>query len=105
MLSVADGTPTPVELTQTFRPIRIERHLNGAWMVIEESGRYQQGIYVDRESLDNWGGSGMELTRWTEQIGWSKEKIRSKTRTSATVRDSHVSPAADAPGAPRAPIR
>ena len=106
MLAVADGKPTPEDLLKAIRPIRIERHLNGAWAIIRENDRYQEGIYVDRTSLENSGGSGMELTPWTKQIGWSKEKIRTKARTSAsTVPDSRVTPAADAPGAPREPVR
>jgi hypothetical protein len=61
---------------QSFRPLRIESHLNGAWLVYQESGPYEAGVYVDRKSLDGWGGSGMEVTRWSNRIAWTREKIR-----------------------------
>lgn len=76
VLAVAEGKPASKELLTAFRPLRVEPHLGGAWLVFQDSGRYQAGIYVDKTSLDGWGGSGMEITRWTDRIGWSKEKIR-----------------------------
>ena len=76
VLAVAEGKPTPKTLLTTFRPLRVEAHLSGAWLVYRDSERYQAGIYVDRKSLDGWGGSGMEITRWSDRIGWSKEKVR-----------------------------
>lgn len=76
VLAVADGKPAAESLFGAFRPLRVEPHLSGAWLVYRDSERYQAGIYVDRKSLDGWGGSGMETTRWAEQIGWSEEKIR-----------------------------
>ena len=76
VLAVADGKPIPERLTGAFHPIRIEPHLNGAWLVFEKSSRYEAGIYVDRKSIGGWGGSGMEVTPWSEKIAWSEEKIR-----------------------------
>ena len=70
--------PPPAGLVEAFKPIRIEAHLNGAWLVLDESDGYQQGIYVDRESVKGLGGSGMEISPWSKQIGWSKEKIRTR---------------------------
>ena len=76
VLAVAEGKPAPKALLTTFRPLRVEPHLGGAWLVYRDSGCYEAGIYVDRKSVDGWGGSGMEITRWAETIGWSKERIR-----------------------------
>lgn len=76
VLAVADGKPAPTALLTAFRPLRVEPHLGGAWLVYSDSGRYQAGIYVDRKSVDGWGGSGMEIARWSEKIGWSREKVR-----------------------------
>lgn len=76
VLSVAEGNPPSEELLRAFQPLRIEPHLNGARLVYKDSGRYEEGIYVDRRSIDGWGGSGMEVTRWAKNIGWTKEKIR-----------------------------
>jgi hypothetical protein len=106
MLAVADGIPAPQALKEAFRPIRAEPHLNGAWLLMIESSRYQQGIYVDRKSLDGWGGSGMEVTAWSTQLGWSKEKIRGRARTNAsTLSGTRGTPAAYAPAAPGIPER
>jgi hypothetical protein len=76
VLAVANGRPAPQTLLTAFQPLRVEPHLGGAWLVYRDSERYQAGIYVDRESLDGWGGSGMEITRWSDKIGWSVEKVR-----------------------------
>jgi hypothetical protein len=76
VLAVAEGKPVPNALLTTFRPLRVEPHLGGAWLVYRDSGRHQAGIYVDRTSVDGWGGSGMEITRWSDRIGWSEEKVR-----------------------------
>ncbi len=76
VLAVADGQPPASTLLAAFRPLRIEPHLNGAWLVYRESSRYVEGIYVDKISVDDWGGSGMDVTKWNTQIAWSKEKIR-----------------------------
>jgi hypothetical protein len=81
MLAVADGHPANESLRATFNGIRIEQHLNGAWILIKETDRYQQGIYVDRESISNQGGSGIAVSPWTKQIGWVKEKMRIRART------------------------
>jgi hypothetical protein len=81
VLSVTNGTPIPQHLNDAFRPLRAEPRLGGAWLVIRKSGRYESGIYVDPTGLSGWGGSGMELERWTEQIGWLKEKQRDGVRT------------------------
>jgi hypothetical protein len=76
VLAVAEGKPAPKSLLTTFRPLRVEPHLGGAWLVYTESGHYQEGIYVDRKSVKGWGGSGMDITPWSERIGWSKEVLR-----------------------------
>lgn len=76
VLAVADGKPASQTLLTAFRPLRIEPHLNGAWLLYSDSARYQAGIYVDRKSLDNWAGSGMDVTRWSDRIGWTEEEIR-----------------------------
>ena len=76
VLAVADGKPAAKALLTAFRPLRVEPHLGGAWLIYKDSVRYQAGIYVDRKSLDGWGGSGMEITRWSDKIGWSEEKVR-----------------------------
>ena len=76
VLAVADGKQPPNSLLTTFKPLRVEPHLGGAWLVYKDSGGYQEGIYVDKTSVDGWGGSGMEITRWSGRIGWSKEKVR-----------------------------
>lgn len=80
VLAVADGAPVPKALLAAFRPLRVEPHLNGAWLVYKDSERYVEGIYVDRTSLDGWGGSGMDITRWSDKIGWSQEKARKMSR-------------------------
>ena len=83
VLAVAEGKPTPQSLVTAFRPLRIEPHLGGAWLVYRDSARYEAGIYVDRKSIDGWGGSGMDVTRWSDKIGWSEEEVRgSIVRTS-----------------------
>ena len=76
VLAVAEGKAASKALLTAFRPLRVEPHLGGAWLVYKDSGRYQAGIYVDKKSADGWGGSGMELTRWSDRIGWSNEKVR-----------------------------
>jgi hypothetical protein len=76
LLAVKDGKAIPNEMRKAFRPIRAEAHLNGAWLVIRESTRFQSGIYVDEKSVDGWGGSGMEVTRWSDRICWTREKNR-----------------------------
>ena len=76
VIAVADGEEPSAHLIQAFRPLRVEAHLNGAWLVYRESSRYVSGVYVDRESLDDWGGSGMAVTRWSNTIAWTREKIR-----------------------------
>jgi len=76
VLSVADGGQLPEEFLRVFHPLRVEPHLNGAWLVYKSSGRYEEGIYVDRISIEDWGGSGIEVKRWTKNIGWTKEKTR-----------------------------
>src|SRR3974390_3216361 len=67
VLAVAEGKPAPKALLTTFRPLRVEPHLGGAWLVYSDSGRYQAGIYVDRKSVNSWGGSGMDITRWSDR--------------------------------------
>ena len=76
VLAVADGKSPSEELMQAFSPLRIESHLNGAWLVYKESSRYQAGVYVDRKTIEGWGGSGMEVSPWSERIAWTREKIR-----------------------------
>lgn len=78
VLAVAEGKPASKSLLATFRPLRVEAHLGGAWLVYKDSNSYQAGIYVDRKSVDGWGGSGMDLTRWSERIGWSEETVRAR---------------------------
>ncbi len=78
LLAVRNGKKIPKEMHDLFKPIRAEAHLNGAWLVIQKSSRYESGIYVDQKSIHSWGGSGMEVTPWSDKIGWSKEKIRIK---------------------------
>lgn len=76
VLAIADGKQPSTCLLNAFHPLRVEEHLDGAWLVYKDSGGYQEGIYVDRKSLDRWGGSGLEITPWSGKIGWSKEKAR-----------------------------
>ena len=76
VLSVTNGTPAPDRLITEFHAIRIEPHLGGAWVVTKESSDSVTGIYVDSHSVRCWGGSGMELTIWSENIALSKEKKR-----------------------------
>ena len=76
MLAVADGMRPSSSLIETFKPIRAEPRLNGAWMLFHKSSRYEAGVYVDRKSLVGWGGSGMEVTPWSSTIAWTKENIR-----------------------------
>ena len=47
-------------------------------MVYSESRRYIEGIYVDKESLDGWGGSGLSITTWFKNVGWIEIKKRQK---------------------------
>lgn len=76
VLAVAEGTPPTNTLITAFRPLCVEAHLNGAWLVYKDSGRSKAGIYVDKKSLHGWGGSGMDITPWSDKIGWSEEKVR-----------------------------
>jgi hypothetical protein len=76
VLAVADGKPAPKTLLTAFHPLRVEPHLGGAWLIYKDTDRYKAGIYVDRKSLDGWGGSGMEIIRWSDKIAWTEEKVR-----------------------------
>ena len=78
--AVAAGQPPPRELMDAFRPRRAEPHLGGAWLVYRESARWRQGIYVGPGRLDELGGNGVEVTPWSEQVGWVKEKQRQRAR-------------------------
>jgi hypothetical protein len=50
MMIVADGGAAPKRILDVFDPIRVEPHLNGAWIVIVAGGNSESGIYVDRTS-------------------------------------------------------
>lgn len=63
-------------INDQLAPDRVISYLNGYLFVYEESGRYQSGVYIDSESIDAWGGSGLEITKWNERAGWVKIKIR-----------------------------
>ena len=76
VLSVTNGTSAPDRLITEFHAIRIEPHLGGAWVVTKDSSDSVTGIYVDSHSVRRWGGSGMDLTIWSENIALSKEKKR-----------------------------
>ena len=76
VLSVTNGTPAPDRLITEFHAIRIEPHLGGAWLVTKDSSDSVTGIYVDSHSVRHWGGSGVDLTIWSENIALSKEKKR-----------------------------
>ena len=76
VLSVTNGSPAPDRLITEFHAIRIEPHLGGAWVVTKDSSDSVTGIYVDSHSVRRWGGSGMDLTIWSENIALSKEKKR-----------------------------
>jgi hypothetical protein len=78
VLAVGEGKAAPQTLLTAFRPLRVEPHLGGAWLVYRDSDQYQAGIYVDRKSVDGWGGSGMDVTRWSDKIAWSEERVRTR---------------------------
>ena len=82
VLTVTNGTPAPDRLSEGFRAIRIEPHLRGAWLVVKESPDSATGIYVDIHSVRNWGGSGMEVTIWSDNIALIKEKKRNRPEQS-----------------------
>ena len=85
MLVVANGGPAPQSLRETFRPIRIEPHLNGAWLVMSEGAGSSSGIYVDRKNVDDWGGSGMDVQRWSQQTAWITENRRKSPNNGPSV--------------------
>ena len=66
----------PAKIKSNFGMIRTEAHLNGVLLVYVGTDRKKEGIYVDRLSLDGWGGSGLEIEPWSKQIAWIKEKKR-----------------------------
>ncbi len=76
VLAVRDGHQISEEMKKEFNVIRAEAHLSGSWLVVKETNSYITGIYVDPEDVSAWGGSGMEVTPWSKQIGLSKEKKR-----------------------------
>jgi hypothetical protein len=66
------------EIISVFNPKEARIYLNGVLLVYSESGRYIKGIYVDQESVDGWGGSGLSVTPWFKNIGWIEIKKRQK---------------------------
>jgi hypothetical protein len=76
VIAIADGQPPSATLLSEFRPLRVEPCLNGAWLVYRESSSYAEGIYVDKISVEGWGGSGLEVTKWSTRVAWLKAKSR-----------------------------
>jgi hypothetical protein len=56
----------------------IRPYLTGMLLITSESRRYISGIYVDKESLNHWGGSGLEIEAWYPDIGSMRIKVRQK---------------------------
>ena len=61
---------------EEFEPIAVTSYLTGVLLVFSDTGNYREGIYVDRGTLEGWGGSGLEITEWHENIGWARIKKR-----------------------------
>jgi len=76
VLAVAEGKLAPESLLTRFRPLRVEAHLGGAWLVYAESASYQAGIYVDRKSV--MAGAGAAWTSRPGQIGLDGARRRSE---------------------------
>ncbi len=67
----------PESIQREFSPKRVQEHLNGVLLVYSESSRSIQGIYVDREVVTGWDGSGFEVEPWFQQVAWVHIKKRS----------------------------
>jgi hypothetical protein len=78
VLSFQETKRLDPEIISEFNPIEAREYLNGVLLVYSESGRYMEGIYVDQESVDRWGGSGLSVTTWFKKIGWIEIKKRQK---------------------------
>lgn len=78
VLSFQETQELDPEIISVFNPIEARTYLNGVLLVYSESGRYIEGIYVDKESVDRWGGSGLSITTWFKNVGWIEIKKRQK---------------------------
>ncbi|MGD9031930.1 MAG: hypothetical protein PVJ69_06785 [Desulfobacteraceae bacterium] len=78
VLSYQETKSLNPEIISVFNPKEARIYLNGVLLVYSKSGRYIKGIYVDQESIDGWGGSGLSITPWFENIGWVEIKKRQK---------------------------
>jgi len=76
------------EIQKRFSPKRVERHLNGVLLVYSEWFRFTEGVYVDKENVDGWGGSGFEVEKWFSQVTW----VRIKERADFTPKTKRESP-------------
>ena len=66
----------PEIIQREFAPKRVEKHLNGVLLVYSENSRWIQGIYVDKQEVAGWGGSGLEVEPWFPQVAWVSIKKR-----------------------------
>jgi hypothetical protein len=80
VLSFQETNRMDPEIISVFKPREAREYLNGVLLVYSESGRYVEGIYVDRESVDRWGGSGLSIKPWFKNVGWIEIKKRQKTK-------------------------
>ncbi len=78
VLSFKETNRLNPRIIAVFNPKEARETLNGVLLVYSESERYIEGIYVDQESLDGLGGSGLSVTAWFKNVGWIEIKKRQK---------------------------
>ena len=62
-----------------FKPDSVSTYLRGVLLIYSDTEHYREGIYVDEDSVEGWGGSGMAITKWHKKIGWVRIKKREAT--------------------------
>ena len=81
LLSFLEDEKLHADLKTSFPRAYASRFMAGVVLVIEDSSRYREGIYVDPESLSGLGGSGLSVDRWGPRIGWVEIEKRTPNKT------------------------
>ena len=70
----------PKTISVLSKSDQAENYLNGVLIIISESERTKEGIFV-APNISGFGGSGLEITPWSDNVSWveiKKRKISNK---------------------------